>query len=294
MINTYIFHHDDLDGIASSYILKNYYFNVKCVTCSYEGDLINPLDMVKKGDTVIIADYSFQPEIMKKLYLLLGDNLVWLDHHISAINNSKTYKYNQIRGIRDTKYCGTELSWIWCKPNSNLPDLVKLIGEFDTFRNYGSDKFHKALCLFYGIKSYDETELEKAIKYFYINDLDYAQRYFYNFIDSGEIIYNYKKNEYKEYGKDNSYVKNIWGLKVLCMNTCFGGLSLQLPKIYNPKKHDMILTYYYNGKCWCYGFYTDSKNHPEIDCSQIAIKYGGGGHKGAAGATLNYLLEELI
>jgi hypothetical protein len=68
----------------------------------------------------------------------------------------------------------------------------------------------------------------------------------------------------------------------------------QLPKIYNPKKHDMILTYYYNGKCWCYGFYTDSKNHPEIDCSQIAIKYGGGGHKGAAGATLNYLLEELI
>ena len=293
MSKTYIFHHDDLDGISSALILSNYYFNIKCIKCSYEGELINPLSIVKNNDIVVIVDYSFSPEIMKQLHNLLNDNLIWLDHHISAIEKSKTYKYDKIRGIRDVKYCGVELSWEWCKPSVKTPLLIKLIGDFDTFRTYGTNKFKDALCLFYGIKA-NESELEKALYYYYTDNLDYAERCFYNFIDDGKVVYDYKINEYKENGIKYSYVKNIWGLRVLCMNTSDSGICLQLPKIYDYKKHDMILTYNYNGKEWCYGFYTDTRNHPEVDCSKIAIQYGGGGHKGAAGATSKELIKELL
>jgi hypothetical protein len=136
--------------------------------------------------------------------------------------------------------------------------------------------------------------LKNAIYYCYINDLDYAERYYYNFMDAGKVVFNYKINEYKENGEQNSYVKNIWGLRVLCMNTSEGGLCLQLPKIYNPNNHDMILTYNFNGQEWCYGFYTDINNHPEVDCSAIASQYGGGGHKGAAGAKSKTIIEGIL
>lgn len=294
MNKTYIFHHDDLDGIASSLILKNYYFNSKCISCSYEKELINPLNVVNKNDTVVIVDYSFAPEIMRELYLLLDDNLIWLDHHISAINNSKKHGYNKIRGVRDTNYCGTELSWSWCIPNRKFPNLIKAIGDFDTFRNFGTKSFKDALCIFYGIKSYDDFALFKAIESYYHNWDNNDSSWYSMFYHAGEFVYLYKLNEYKENGENNSYERTIWGLKVLCMNTYDGGLCLQLPKIYNPEKHDMIVTYNYNGNKWCYGFYTDKDYHPEVDCSKIASQYGGGGHKAAAGATTNYLLKELI
>lgn len=294
MSKTYVFHHDDLDGIASSLILQEYYFNVKCFSCNYESNMINPLDIIKKDDVVIIVDYSFSPEIMKKLFLFLKNNLVWLDHHISAIENSKKYKYDKIRGIRDIRYCGTELSWEWCKPNKKAPLLIKTIGDFDTFRTFGTKDQKKAFNIFYGIKSYDNNVLVHAIKNCYYEGIDENNKWYDYFYKSGEIIYNYNLNEYKEYGDKNSYIRNIFGLKVLCMNTYHGGLCLQLPKIYNPKEHDIILTYYYNGEEWNYGFYTDVNFHPEIDCSKIAMMYDGGGHKGAAGARSKELIKGLL
>lgn len=293
MNDIYIFHHDDLDGITSKLILKNHYYNVNCIECSYEDELINPLDYVDYKDVVIIVDYSFSPEIMKKLYTLLKDRVIWLDHHISAINKSIEYGYDKIQGIRDVNYCGAELSWQWCFPNKEIPELIKGIGDFDTFRTYGTKEFEKTLCLFYGIKTYDDFALFKAIETYY-HKKEYEDIWYDMFFDAGKIVYKYKINEYKENGIKYSYVKNIWGLRVLCMNTSDSGICLQLPKIYDYKKHDMILTYNYNGKEWCYGFYTDTRNHPEVDCSKIAIQYGGGGHKGAAGATSKELIKELL
>ena len=291
MSKTYVFYHDDLDGLSSYLILKNYYYNVKGVVCSYEKELINPLDIINHDDEVIIVDYSFSPEIMIGLFNMLGNRLIWLDHHISAIKNSQNHKYSKIRGLRNVKFCGAELSWAWCKPNVKTPDLIKSIGEFDTFRNYGTNTFKKALMCFYGIKSYDESALERAINDCYYND---NNSWYERFLLDGRIIYDYKMNEYKEDGINNSYVRNIWGLKVLCMNSYYGGISLQMPGIYNPKEHDMIVTYNYNGENWCYGFYTDTNAHPEVDCSKIAIQYEGGGHKGAAGARSNELIKELL
>ena len=227
---------------------------------------------------------------MKQLFLFLKDNLIWIDHHVSAINNSKQYNYDKIRGIRKIGYCGAELSWKWCYSNEDCPELIEYIGDFDTFRNYGTQEFKIALQLFYGINSYDFYSLKKAIFYYCNNDLDYANRYFEIFLKAGMIVYNYKLNEYKEIGEKYSYVRKIWELDVLCMNTFDSGLCLQLPKIYNPNKHDIILTYNYNGEKWCYGLYTERK---DIDVSIIAKSYEGGGHKGAACFVMDKLLDKL-
>lgn len=41
-----------------------------------------------------------------------------------------------------------------------------------------------------------------------------------------------------------------------------------------------MMPFVFTGKKWVFSIYS---THPEIDCSVLAKKYGGGGHKGAAG-----------
>jgi hypothetical protein len=59
-------------------------------------------------------------------------------------------------------------------------------------------------------------------------------------------------------------------------------------KSIDPSTYDILIPFYYNiqtGK-YCFSLYTSD---PEIDVSKIAVKYGGGGHRGAAGFQLDAL-----
>ena len=47
----------------------------------------------------------------------------------------------------------------------------------------------------------------------------------------------------------------------------------------------MFILFAFNGTDWTYSLRSST-----IDCSKIALKYGGGGHKGAAGFRSNQLL----
>jgi oligoribonuclease NrnB/cAMP/cGMP phosphodiesterase (DHH superfamily) len=290
MSKKYIFHHDDLDGISSMYFIKRFTGIFDDISCNYENK-INPLSIINKDDYMILVDYSFDPETMKKIYKLLGDNFIWIDHHISAINNSKKYGYDNIKGIRDINYCGVELSYIYYQQSKEIPLLIKEIGNFDMFRTFGTDQFYTTLCIFYGCTAYKDSLME-AMKKIVIYGKD--KEYYDYFKRAGASIYTYEFIKYKEDCTKYSYVRNIWNKRVLCMNTSEGGLGLQLTKVFDPEKHDMILTYNFNGKHWCYGFYTDKNKHPEVNCAEIAELYGGGGHKSAAGATLDYIFQELI
>ena len=289
MNKSYIFHHDDLDGITGGLIANKFIEEAILVSVNYEKK-INPLDIIDDNDAVIIVDYSFEPEIMQRIYEMIGNKFTWIDHHVSAIKKSQRFDYKNARGIRDLNFCGAELSYMYYV-NSYLPKLLIEIGNFDMFRNFGTEDFKESLKIMYGCMSNQEV-LKRAIGIMVNNE---STDSFYEFFEmAGNFILKYKKIEYKEDCGKYAYVRNIWNKRVLCMNTTEGGLGLQLIKAYDPKKHDMILTYNYNGSGWCYGFYTDKKAHPEINCAEIAEKFGGGGHKAAAGAETDYLIKELI
>ena len=44
----------------------------------------------------------------------------------------------------------------------------------------------------------------------------------------------------------------------------------------------------FDGKCWSVSLY-HAKHRKELDLSLIAVKYGGGGHRGACGFTCDKL-----
>ena len=113
------------------------------------------------------------------------------------------------------------------------------------------------------------------------------------FIQTGEIIKQYKIETAKRLYSKVSYTKELWGHKCLCVNTPEqGSLFLTMTGLFNPKEHDLMFVYSFNGDKWSYGWYTNG--HPEINVSEIAKRYGGGGHAGAAGACSKELIEGVL
>ena len=130
-----IYHSIDLDGWMSAAIVKHWWlenstkgavtggiFNEKDILVDViKEDSIffigynygQPIPDLSEYDKVIMCDISFPKEEMFKLYE--NNDLVWLDHHISAINESKhsavILSYDNSKGIRDTKFAACELTW---------------------------------------------------------------------------------------------------------------------------------------------------------------------------------------
>jgi hypothetical protein len=77
---------------------------------------------------------------------------------------------------------------------------------------------------------------------------------------------------------------DIFGNNCYCLNNLKAG-SDQFGDEY--ADHDMVCRFAYTGKGWSYSLYSSKEN---VDCSEIAKQYDGGGHRGAAGFKLDYCI----
>jgi len=94
--------------------------------------------------------------------------------------------------------------------------------------------------------------------------------------------------------KDNTIYRNSWsyeteidGLKCLVVNKKTN--SWVFGEKYN--EYPIVMVWAFNGTKYSYSIFS---NNPDIDCSKIAEKYGGGGHKGAAGFSSDELLFKKV
>jgi hypothetical protein len=80
----------------------------------------------------------------------------------------------------------------------------------------------------------------------------------------------------------SAYILEWQGLKFLALNTARGFNSLTFASRDVPETgHDALLGYGFDGK-WRVSLY-HANHRKDIDLSAIAIKFGGGGHRGACG-----------
>ena len=106
-------------------------------------------------------------------------------------------------------------------------------------------------------------------------------------IENGKVIEKYMIKWYADYCKQHSYESEINGVKCLVCNIransiLFGDLINDYP---------VVAIWVYNGTQYKYSIYSNKEN---VDCSKIAEKFGGGGHKGAAGFVSTELLLKKI
>lgn len=283
--NTVIYHSADYDGIFCREIAKHFMPEAAFIGWNF-GDPKIPMPNTRN---VFVLDLN--PEC-----IVFGapeelDRVIWIDHHKSAIDKWP----NTINGYRIDGVAACRLAWQWFYLQNGdgvmprfpkqyeyierkvcEPEAVRLAGEYDVWdkRDPTAETFQ------YALRAAPEIDWRKLF------DID--NEYFEMILFNGAPAQRYAQNMDADLVKYRSYRMNWEGLNWLVLNTGRFN-SLTFAALDKPETgHDALLGYMFNGKCWTVSLY-HAKHRADLDLSQIAIKHGGGGHKGACGFTCKTL-----
>jgi oligoribonuclease NrnB/cAMP/cGMP phosphodiesterase (DHH superfamily) len=269
-----IFHHSDYDGRCAAFLVygKLGTYKENFYEMDYKKEF--PLHIIEKNEEVWILDYSIPPKLMAEL-LDITPNVIWIEHHISAIEKWDNYvkeyglSYN-IAGVRKNGTAACELTYMYLYPGEKIPMFVDLIGDYDvwTWRygdttryfNAGLGSINTKIDSLYWIKLMEEKE-------------DYELMYLNIIIDRGKVVCDYKTIRNKTI-RDAISFETFWeGHLWIAANQAIEGSGFFGD---HPIKNYILFSF--DGEKW-----RVSLRSNDIDVRKIAEKYGGGGHKGAAG-----------
>lgn len=288
---TCLYHRPDLDGHCSAAITRKYFkeknINFAAIDVNYNDPIEKILNELDKDTILIIVDYSLSLEHFDIAHRNAGQ-IIWIDHHKSAIERVEHTIYSKLEGIRDTSKAACELTWSYFYPDKHLPITVELLGRYDIWDNSVKSNWDNSILPFqYGMKmdmgltlNDDKIDWDDMLES--DNEIE-----IYDIINDGNLLI---KNAYKNNKiiVESSAYESIWeGLRCLVVNASTGGSSLfdSVEKRRHINEYDIYVTWRLIKDKWVIGLYRPYDDS-EVDCSKLATKYGGGGHIGAAGFTL--------
>ena len=300
-----IIHHNDNDGRFACQIMndlivllhKEYYGSsstptVKTEEYNYSDRIPNWPELEKEyaGYTLIVVDYMIYKKKEMKDPKWAG--VIWIDHHKSAstsINNDEVAT-DAMHYIVTRQFCATELCYqiatFLCPEYWSMKKdlLIYLIGCYDINRTPDDQKImfmlkpeqrvsaHRYLNS-YTRKAAIDGMAHPLIKKL-LNDekaidmaLEMGEDFYENDLEANELLFKAFAKKVKWEGH-TIYVRYGYG----------NGYSYG----YHCQEVDFVILYSKNIRSgeYVYGLYQGSA---DVDLSEIAIKYGGGGHKNAAG-----------
>jgi oligoribonuclease NrnB/cAMP/cGMP phosphodiesterase (DHH superfamily) len=277
------FFHSDADGRAAAVIVYKYYIREERTLEDFQFIGINydvpfPFDKIVNNELVIIVDFSLQNKGDFTKLKQITSNIIWIDHHITAINKHSDI---ELEGIRRDGTAACVLTWEYFYPHQGMPYVIKLLADYDVWTfHYGENTNY----LQTGIKMYDtRPESSNWIKWL---DPEYVA---VEEINKGQELIDYRNIMYKGFAK-SSYLGKFKGwfnkfknYKLICCNS-----NVASSQLFDSIKteYDIMVRYNYNGEIYNVSLYTAN---PDIDVSEIALKYGGGGHKAASGFSCKHL-----
>lgn len=264
------FYHTDMDGKCAAAIVYRKYKGsgetAEYIPINYNHDF--PFADIGKNETVIIVDFSLQKPGEFERLLEITENIIWIDHHKTAIEKH-SHLVGKIKGIQRDGSAGCELTWEYFFPGEPMPKVVKLLGDYDTWTyKYGDETRY----LQTGIHL-EETNPESPNwdEWFKIESdiLD-------NIIMNGNTCFRYQANKNAGMIKGWAFFTEFEGYKAVACNQ---GSTNSLLFDSVEEDFDLMLPFCFDGKQWTVSIYSTK----DIDCGTLAKKYGGGGHKKAAG-----------
>lgn len=299
-----VFYHIDNDGKCAGFWVKQTVAGDK-----YEKEFIPidynipfPFDRINKDEKIYLVDFSIKPEEMDKL-LEITSKVTWIDHHKTAIEAYKDYD-KEIRGIRKDGIAGCMLTFCYVTSMTDkgegdiepfdmemtkfAPLFTKYIADYDVWKFvYGiqTKAFEKGFAL-YPHEPTDQVWEDLFEQYYYGNGTSGLVS---EITRQGMTIIEYRKSMMTSYCKHKGFDAMLDGYKVFAVNMAM--LSSDDFIVDNPNDYDMFVGFSFNGDAWNYSLRAVNDS---VDCSEVAKKYGGGGHRGAAGCnTKDFLLMKI-
>lgn len=276
-----IIHHNDHDGFCSAAIVSHFEKNNKKeFFCSDYTTPILDLTKDKKYEKIYVVDISFDLKTMKELKNRC-DNIIWIDHHQSAMEKLDEFEAD---GIRKIGKSACRLCWEYLFPEEKIPYGVKLIDKFDIFDNSNEKLWDNYVYPFkLGMECYD-MQPDDNIKIWNKIFKD-DETFLKDTVNKGKTINKYLSRQFKKIAEETSFEIKFEGKNAVVVNTPFFG-SFSVDPVYDPKKHDIMMVFKYSKDKYSVSLYTTKR---DVDVAKIAEKYGGGGHKKAAGFSCKQL-----
>lgn len=251
-------------------------------------------------ENIYIVDLSVDelmanPELKKKI--------VWIDHHKSAIEKwDHIGDANKLVGYRIDGVAACRLCWQWFSFDNgphgdpriysadvflpfkdhyvnravSEPELIRLAGEYDIWDHRDPD----AKALQFGLRACTDSELANLIDTQFRMTPE-GDGWLVNVVAGGRMIKFYCDKQNDEYSKAYAHTVQWEGLTFCALNIGQRGNSDLVRGGIKPE-HDAIFAWRFTGKKVLVSLYhIEGKTHHDL--SLIAVKYGGGGHKGACG-----------
>jgi oligoribonuclease NrnB/cAMP/cGMP phosphodiesterase (DHH superfamily) len=273
--------HSDLDGYCAAAIVLKKYPECRMREIDHR-DNPNFSEEVETGETVFIVDFSFKPKKMIELFKLTAPvNIIWIDHHKTA----KDYKYLEcpgtgrhippLPGLRDFSEpgkSGCELTWEYLFPEEPMPEAVRLLGDYDTWR-FDTEEESKLFQM--GMKLYSTYPKQAIWQELLENFSSGVVGIISMIVRSGGLVTTYRDNFCADYRQSFGWEVKFEGYNCFVMNIYTLGSPGFGPEMDN---QDICIACVYSDGIWTVGLYSE-----KVDVSIIAKKYGGGGHTSAAG-----------
>lgn len=311
------YHHNDLDGRSAAAMVK-YFLNISKKDSEHfiatvknidyfssgathadmifeECDHVKPINTsIAKDKLVFIVDYSFGEKELKyiKEIMSLASKVIMIDHHITSIDMEEKYpELEELDGIRDTSMSGVALVFNYFTGYIfyDMPLFVKYISDYDTWKyEFGSStKFFKK-----GMDCLDQRPEASIWKVFMDEYLDKHEKTSLDKITEiiviGKYINDYDENRYKEYF-EYAYETIVDNNKTAIVINSVEHTSFVFGDAMKSYDYGIIWNRTNTG-AYLYSVYSDNYEEKGTDCEAICKRYGGGGHKGAAGFVSDKLI----
>lgn len=314
-----IYHRADFDGKLSNEVCRFHLQRLhrEATIHSYGWDYGMPVptphgaadgvDDFSGYDAIYIVDLSVD-ELMERHDL--RSKIVWIDHHKSAIEKwdakcgSDDPRMANLKGFRIDGVAACRLCWQWFVRGSRVgvtytrpvskqdfvdrvveePQLIRLAGEYDIWDHRDPD----AKALQFGLRALSDEALADLVHEEFHAPATYPDpnptHRLCDAIAHGHAIKAYCDKQNDDYSRDHSHTIQFEGLTMCALNIGQRGNS-DLLRGGLEQEHEAGFAWRHVGggdKPVMVSLY-HVPGHTDLDLSKIAVKYGGGGHRGACG-----------
>lgn len=305
------FHRTDLDGHCSGAIVRLWCERNGHVYVPHGVNYGEPVDWVKWAagdDMAVIVDFTPEHtkgdllysayDILAHMKHVYGD-LVWIDHHqtaIDSVTNSQAKQFPLLpcafKGIQKSGVAACVLTWQHFFPGTEVPTAVSLLGAYDVFDKSDAEAWEGEILPFqYGMRTRvtlpDGTD-EKGLWYKLLlgRNEDKENPGYYELgwiVAEGTTVLKYERLQNAKTARSAAYDCIFDGM--LCCAINARGNSLLLDGFARPE-HKMRILWSFDRNKWRVHLYENG--HDDVHCGETAKRFGGGGHKGAAGFEIDW------
>jgi len=269
-VNCVIYHADCTDGFGSAYSAWKQLGNRAEYHACKHGT--TPPDV--KGKNVVILDFSFDNATTKKM-IEEANSLLVIDHHKSAM-----VELHDISNTRfDMTKSGAMLAWEFFHPGKDPPKFIKYIQDRDLWK--WELEYSKEFSAAFDMVPFEFEEFEKFEDDSVFDDA----------CKRGSYILAYSKTVIKKVCEKAS-LRKMGGMDVMVVNAShwMSEIGSRLAP-----DCDFAMIWYWDHEAK-HTKVSLRAFHDTVDVSEISKKFGGGGHKKAAGFQLpkNKHVEDLF